>query len=183
MKKLVLFLGLFLGFGAAFAQCPVKENPCKTPCVKEAPCHKNSITDCAKSAPCRACCEEYFREKYQHLTRELCLTREQQCKADELYNCLKTELKPIRDRAHACQERLCRMIENGDCNSDIRAQRRAYKETGKEFKETMKHFDKEFRCILDDCQLKKYKKIRRTEGKKMKKFAKHCPCYLWECSK
>lgn len=195
MKKLVLLMALFLGVGSAFATCPIKQQPCKTPCAQEKPCQKpcdkpcdkpslvKTVEDCMDSSPCKACCEEYFHKKYMEMCRKLCLTKAQQCKADELYNCMKTELKPIKDRARCEQEKLCTMIENDACGADIRTQKKCLKETKKEFKETMKNFDKEFRCILDKCQLKEYKKMRRAEKRKMKKFADNCPCYLYECSK
>lgn len=206
MKKLLLSLiaisviGLFAP-NAAFAAfgckegCPVKTEPaCEKPCERHCPttneCEIHKGSRCSTTCGCE-CLDKYWANKecyldkeYMGLKQEMCLTSEQECAIDGYYRTLKQCLKPQKTKLFTQREKLCQMIADEDCKSDINAQKKDIKDTKKEIKSCFKCFKKDVRselCTLGEKHT--FNKYMRKENRKIKALYKACPVCKLPCCK
>lgn len=123
----------------------------------------------------------YFDSQYKKMKKDLGLSCDQEIRIDSLYNQYRSRIISLRDQKHCEQKKLCRMIEDGACNSEIREQQKEVKELHKKIKEECKGFRRDVNVQLVCDQKGEYRKFNRDEYFKMKKLAKNCRIYTFPC--
>lgn len=181
MKKLALMLALSLCFGitnVANAACPCSHPEPKTTCKTCKPCEKPCKVKCEV---CKGCPDlsKCWYDQNQEIYNRLKLTCDQRAKADCLYNKYKPRFDNIKDNIKCEKNKLCCLINSCACKDDIHASMDRIKCLKKDIKAEMKDHCKEFECILDDCQRKQYKQIKKEYKKQVKLYSKaNCWC-VW----
>ncbi len=197
MKKLVSLLCtmLFMGALASYAACPC--NPPAPCCEKPKPCCETPAPCCETPCPCPQpkCCDD--KSKCDCVPNETVIKEESccypmsqtelfkkvgmdQCQMDKaccLFEKFKCDTAPIKDRLNCEKAKLCEMIKCGASKCEINAQKDKIKCLKKDIKAKWECYEDGLKCLLNKCQLKEYKKIKKEQNKKYKKlFKSNCCC-------
>lgn len=185
MKKSALVLGLFtmvLSAGISFAACP-----CSMPSNDCSPCAAAPCTSCEKPKddcgcnPCKPKCDvckgcpdlsECWTTQREKIYQRLKLNCNQLEKARCLDNNYKNKFDNIKDEMKCQKDKLCDLINACACKDDKQMVKDRIKELKKDMKSNIKCYDKDFKCILDKCQMKQYRQIKREYKKQMREYRK-----------
>lgn len=145
--------------------CPVVE-PCEKPCAPVCECPEEDL--CAM--------KQKFLDERSALYRKLCLSANQITQAkciDEKYF---AEIHPLKEYCKKEKSKLKDMECKKACEADIKAQKSKVKDLKNQIKEKKKAYKEAFMCILNECQKKEYKKMKKEKCKEPKKAECDCDC-------
>ncbi len=172
MKKFaVTFLGVMIC--SVMSVCAEPSNyvqigcPLNQPCAKQQPCEP----PCAVEDECTM--KEKFWTKRAALYKQLCLTEAQCQQAKCIDEKFFTDFYPLKKCYKEEKCKLYQMECSNACSSDIRCQKKKVRALKKQIKEMKKNHKDNFKCILNDCQKKQFRKIK---DKKCKEVKVECPC-------
>lgn len=141
--------------------------PLKQPCAVEQPCQP----PCAIEDECTMA-EKYWTKRIA-LYKDLCLTDAQCAQAKCIDEKFFKDIYPLKK---CYKEEKCRLYEmecSKACSSEIKCQKKKVRDLKKQLKAMKKAHKESFKCILNDCQKKQFRKIKDEECKEIKV---ECPC-------
>lgn len=173
MKKILFsFLMLLFLTSIVGANEQIKDN---SNCLKEQKCDKCMIDD-DEYCVYNQC---FLDKQYRKMKRELCLTKNQETKTDNIYRAFKTDMEGRCNRYRIEKNKLLEMIEcNNDCYKD---QIKVLKKMKKETKERIKDYGDDIKEQLCKNQYSDYRKFKRNQKRKMKKIIKYGAIYKLPC--
>ena len=158
-----------------------QKNSINQPCTENAPCHKKGCPKCMIEDDEYCVYNEcFFDKQFRQMKTALCLTPEQENCINNIYKNFKADFEATHSKYRTQKNKLLDMIAcNNDCYKD---QEKYLKEIKKECKEKLKDYDDDIKEQLCKNQRSEYRKFKRQEKKKMKKFIKYGAIYKLPCT-
>lgn len=170
--------------GLSFAECPI------------APLYKTNTSDnCLnqsdKASQCDKCLTDddeyciynqcYSDKHFRWMKKKLCLTSQQECNIDSIYQKFKSDMEVLCSRYRVQKNRVLDMIERSDkCYKE-----EAYelKELRKQMKNRVNRFKHDVKYQLCQNQYKAFRKFVRQEKRRLKRIKKYGAIYKLPCNK
>lgn len=153
--------------------CPLKE-----PCATEKPCPTTCEQPYLEEDMCTI--KQRFLDKRCDLYQRLCLSDSQIEQAKCLDEKFFADFYPLK-KCYCDEKRKLKEMEcNKACDKDIKCQKEKVRDLKKQIKEKKKSYKANFMCILNECQKKKFKKMKKDKCKNKKD---ECACEnTYECA-
>lgn len=170
--------------GLSFAECPIvplyKTNTsdnCLNQSDKASQCDK-CLTDDDEYCIYNQC---YSDKHFRWMKKKLCLTSQQECNIDSIYQKFKSDMEVLCSRYRVQKNRVLDMIERSDkCYKE-----EAYelKELRKQMKNRVNRFKHDVKYQLCQNQYKAFRKFVRQEKRRLKRIKKYGAIYKLPCNK